>query len=195
MVPGEGFEPPKAYTGRFTVCSLWPLGHPGKGPSGLGRTSYYVLRSPKPNMGRGADDRLAHRTETKASASTTTITGTGPDPPATARATGYVVRRTAAAEQPLPLHDPHRHLLEAGDTIWDRRVGAEHAAESAAARAAPPAECLERVGNEELRHCRIDVHWHLCGATFELRQGTRQCEGRSSRERAGSVCLVLTGTG
>ena len=28
-VPGEGFEPPKAYTGRFTVCSLWPLGHPG----------------------------------------------------------------------------------------------------------------------------------------------------------------------
>ena len=29
-VPGEGFEPPKAYAGRFTVCSLWPLGHPGK---------------------------------------------------------------------------------------------------------------------------------------------------------------------
>ena len=23
----EGFEPPKAYAGRFTVCSLWPLGH------------------------------------------------------------------------------------------------------------------------------------------------------------------------
>src|SRR5262245_59618316 len=22
-----GFEPPKAYAGRFTVCSLWPLGH------------------------------------------------------------------------------------------------------------------------------------------------------------------------
>jgi hypothetical protein len=22
-----GFEPPKAFAGRFTVCSLWPLGH------------------------------------------------------------------------------------------------------------------------------------------------------------------------
>ena len=22
-----GFEPPKAYAGRFTVCSLWPLGN------------------------------------------------------------------------------------------------------------------------------------------------------------------------
>src|SRR2546423_6910873 len=28
MVEGGGFEPPKAYAGRFTVCSLWPLGHP-----------------------------------------------------------------------------------------------------------------------------------------------------------------------
>ena len=28
MVVGEGFEPSKAYAGRFTVCSLWPLGHP-----------------------------------------------------------------------------------------------------------------------------------------------------------------------
>lgn len=25
---GGGFEPPKADAGRFTVCSLWPLGHP-----------------------------------------------------------------------------------------------------------------------------------------------------------------------
>jgi hypothetical protein len=28
VVEGGGFEPPKAYAGRFTVCSLWPLGHP-----------------------------------------------------------------------------------------------------------------------------------------------------------------------
>ena len=28
MVEGEGFEPSKAYAGRFTVCSRWPLGHP-----------------------------------------------------------------------------------------------------------------------------------------------------------------------
>ena len=27
IVGREGFEPPKAYAGRFTVCSLWPLGH------------------------------------------------------------------------------------------------------------------------------------------------------------------------
>lgn len=27
MVGREGFEPSKAYAGRFTVCSLWPLGH------------------------------------------------------------------------------------------------------------------------------------------------------------------------
>ena len=27
MVERGGFEPPKAYAGRFTVCSLWPLGH------------------------------------------------------------------------------------------------------------------------------------------------------------------------
>ncbi len=28
LVEGGGFEPPKAYAGRFTVCSLWPLGNP-----------------------------------------------------------------------------------------------------------------------------------------------------------------------
>ena len=28
MVGGTGFEPVKAFAGRFTVCSLWPLGHP-----------------------------------------------------------------------------------------------------------------------------------------------------------------------
>lgn len=28
MVVGGGFEPPKAYADRFTVCSLWPLGNP-----------------------------------------------------------------------------------------------------------------------------------------------------------------------
>ncbi len=38
-MPGEGFEPPKAYTGRFTVCSLWPLGHPGPAQSGLDKNS------------------------------------------------------------------------------------------------------------------------------------------------------------
>ena len=27
MVEREGFEPSKAYAGRFTVCSLWPLGY------------------------------------------------------------------------------------------------------------------------------------------------------------------------
>ncbi len=27
-VVGGGFEPPKACAGRFTVCSLWPLGQP-----------------------------------------------------------------------------------------------------------------------------------------------------------------------
>ena len=30
LVPGEGFEPPKVITNRFTVCSLWPLGYPGR---------------------------------------------------------------------------------------------------------------------------------------------------------------------
>ena len=30
MVEGEGFEPSKAYAGRFTVCSLWPLGNPSR---------------------------------------------------------------------------------------------------------------------------------------------------------------------
>lgn len=28
MVVGGGFEPPKSYDDRFTVCSLWPLGNP-----------------------------------------------------------------------------------------------------------------------------------------------------------------------
>ena len=28
LVEGDGFEPSKAYAGRFTVCSLWPLGNP-----------------------------------------------------------------------------------------------------------------------------------------------------------------------
>jgi hypothetical protein len=27
MVERGGFEPPKAVAGRFTVCSLWPLGY------------------------------------------------------------------------------------------------------------------------------------------------------------------------
>src|SRR5262249_33137592 len=31
MVEGGGFEPPKAYADRFTVCSLWPLGNPSMG--------------------------------------------------------------------------------------------------------------------------------------------------------------------
>ena len=30
LVEGEGVEPSKASAGRFTVCSLWPLGHPSK---------------------------------------------------------------------------------------------------------------------------------------------------------------------
>src|SRR5262249_5132271 len=30
LVEGEGFEPSKACAGRFTVCSLWPLGHPSR---------------------------------------------------------------------------------------------------------------------------------------------------------------------
>ena len=28
LVVGGGFEPPKAFADRFTVCSLWPLGNP-----------------------------------------------------------------------------------------------------------------------------------------------------------------------
>ena len=28
LVEGEGFEPSKSSDGRFTVCSLWPLGNP-----------------------------------------------------------------------------------------------------------------------------------------------------------------------
>ena len=28
LVVGGGFEPPKSYDDRFTVCSLWPLGNP-----------------------------------------------------------------------------------------------------------------------------------------------------------------------
>ena len=37
LVEGEGFEPSKACAGRFTVCSLWPLGHPSAltEPTGL----------------------------------------------------------------------------------------------------------------------------------------------------------------
>src|SRR5512137_2492574 len=30
MVEGGGFEPPKSYDDRFTVCSLWPLGNPSR---------------------------------------------------------------------------------------------------------------------------------------------------------------------
>ena len=30
MVEGDGFEPSKRKRGRFTVCSLWPLGHPSE---------------------------------------------------------------------------------------------------------------------------------------------------------------------
>ena len=35
-VEGGGFEPPKCMHGRFTVCSLWPLGHSSKYLSRLG---------------------------------------------------------------------------------------------------------------------------------------------------------------
>ena len=28
LVEGGGFEPPKSFDDRFTVCSLWPLGNP-----------------------------------------------------------------------------------------------------------------------------------------------------------------------
>ena len=31
-----GFEPPKANAGRFTVCSLWPLGHLSEPRQGIG---------------------------------------------------------------------------------------------------------------------------------------------------------------
>lgn len=30
MVEGGGFEPPKSFDDRFTVCSLWPLGNPSR---------------------------------------------------------------------------------------------------------------------------------------------------------------------
>ena len=33
-----GFEPPKAYAGRFTVCSLWPLGNLSLGHRSLKQT-------------------------------------------------------------------------------------------------------------------------------------------------------------
>ena len=33
LVVGGGFEPPKSYDDRFTVCSLWPLGNPSTGDS------------------------------------------------------------------------------------------------------------------------------------------------------------------
>ena len=36
VVVGRGFEPRKAFAGRFTVCSLWPLGHPTTGKPDLG---------------------------------------------------------------------------------------------------------------------------------------------------------------
>ena len=32
MVEREGFEPSKAIAGRFTVCSLWPLGYRPQNP-------------------------------------------------------------------------------------------------------------------------------------------------------------------
>jgi hypothetical protein len=40
-VDGEGFEPSKADAGRFTVCSLWPLGH----PSGKKEETRLVVRA------------------------------------------------------------------------------------------------------------------------------------------------------
>ena len=41
MVGREGFEPTKAITGRFTVCSLWPLGYRPTGET-LYRLGYCV---------------------------------------------------------------------------------------------------------------------------------------------------------
>ncbi len=35
VVEGGGFEPPKSYDDRFTVCSLWPLGNPSTLPDAL----------------------------------------------------------------------------------------------------------------------------------------------------------------
>src|SRR5262249_19481630 len=48
-----GFEPPKAYAGRFTVCSLWPLGHLSvngagewaRGADGRSRTADLLITS------------------------------------------------------------------------------------------------------------------------------------------------------
>ena len=30
LLEGGGIEPPKSFDGRFTVCSLWPLGNPSE---------------------------------------------------------------------------------------------------------------------------------------------------------------------
>jgi hypothetical protein len=39
-----GFEPPKAYAGRFTVCSLWPLGYLSQA-DGRSRTGDLLITS------------------------------------------------------------------------------------------------------------------------------------------------------
>ena len=42
----EGFEPPKAYASRFTVCPLWPLGYsPGPLLAGVGIVAGIAGRS------------------------------------------------------------------------------------------------------------------------------------------------------
>ena len=58
MVERGGFEPPKAITDRFTVCSLWPLGH-------LSYTYALVIANLRVNFGQevpsGAGDGIRTR--------------------------------------------------------------------------------------------------------------------------------------
>ncbi len=70
MVEGEGFEPSKASAGRFTVCSLWPLGHPSTPAraSARGRRNAGPLAGGPPGPARGlvpaSDDRAGEGTRT-----------------------------------------------------------------------------------------------------------------------------------
>ena len=48
----EGFEPPKAYAGRFTVCSHWPLGHL---PNRTGTPAWVLHRAKRGLIKRGGE--------------------------------------------------------------------------------------------------------------------------------------------
>ena len=50
LVEGGGFEPPKSYDDRFTVCSLWPLGNPSTRPGHHPRSGWALPRPGCPRL-------------------------------------------------------------------------------------------------------------------------------------------------